>query len=173
MSLCVKSLTIIGSVCLPLQYCMQLMPMPVTTLLTSNGTPSNPTGDQSTKLKSTKMKSMMLRASCLTLWGKNRGEWNGRQSPGVEPRTPLAWATSALPLSHDSQTTTNPHNPLYVLHRWYWIPQLHIWQSLSMCRQNSNRGWPEIISIRKEPMLSGFLTLNARSILPHAGNKWI
>ena len=67
MSLCVKSLTIIGSVCLPLQYCMQLMPMPVTTLLTSNGTPSNPTGDQSTKLKSTKMKSMMLRASCLTL----------------------------------------------------------------------------------------------------------
>ena len=40
----------------------------------------------------------------------------GRQPPGVEPRIPLAWAASALPLSHDSQTTTNPHNPLYVLH---------------------------------------------------------
>ena len=25
----------------------------------------------------------------------------------------LNWATSALPLSHNSQTTTNPHNPLY------------------------------------------------------------
>ena len=29
----------------------------------------------------------------------------------------------------------------------------------------------KILSIRKEPMLSGFLTLNAQSILPHAGNK--
>ena len=28
----------------------------------------------------------------------------------------------------------------------------------------------KILSIRKEPMLSGFLTLNAQSILPHAGN---
>ena len=26
----------------------------------------------------------------------------------------LACATSALPLSYD-----NPHNPLYILHRWY------------------------------------------------------
>ena len=32
----------------------------------------------------------------------------GRQSLGVEPRTPLAWAANALPLSHDSRTTTNP-----------------------------------------------------------------
>ena len=40
---------------------------------------------------------------------------------------------SSLMLSHDSQTTTNPHNPLYVLHRWYWMLQL---QPLSMCRQN-------------------------------------
>ena len=29
----------------------------------------------------------------------------------------------------------------------------------------------KILSIRKEPMLSGLLTLNAQSILPHAGNK--
>ena len=33
------------------------------------------------------------------LWGENRGKWKGRQSLGVEPRTLLAWATSALPLS--------------------------------------------------------------------------
>ena len=30
----------------------------------------------------------------------------------------------------------------------------------------------KILSIRKEPMLSGFLTLKAQSILPHTGNKW-
>ena len=29
----------------------------------------------------------------------------------------------------------------------------------------------KILSIRKEPMLSGFLIVNAQSILPHAGNK--
>ena len=28
----------------------------------------------------------------------------------------LAGAASALPLSQDSRTITNPHNPLYVLH---------------------------------------------------------
>ena len=78
------------------------------------------------------------------LWGTNRGKWKSRQSPGVEPRTPLAWAASALPLSHDSQTTTNPHNPLCILHRWYWMPQLHhIWQPPSMCHLNSVRGRPE------------------------------
>ena len=41
----------------------------------------------------------------------------GRQSPGVKPRTPLAWAANALPLSHDSRTTTNPHNPLLDQHK--------------------------------------------------------
>ena len=28
------------------------------------------------------------------LWGENRRKWKSQQSPGVEPRTPLAWATS-------------------------------------------------------------------------------
>ena len=46
----------------------------------------------------------------MNLWGENRGKWQSRQSPEVEPRTPLAWAASSLPLSHDSWTTTNPHN---------------------------------------------------------------
>ena len=32
----------------------------------------------------------------------------GRQPPGVEPRTPLAQATSALPLSYDNRTTGQP-----------------------------------------------------------------
>ena len=67
------------------------------------------------------------------LWGENRGKWKGQQSPGVKSRTPLVWAASALPLSHNSRTTTNPHNPLYVLHRWYWMPQSYTWQPLSMC----------------------------------------
>ena len=72
-----------------------------------------------------------------------------RQSPGVEPRTPLAWAANALPLSHNSRTTTSPHNSLCVLHRWYGMPQSHTWQPLSMCRQNSVRGQPEN-SLRQE-----------------------
>ena len=49
------------------------------------------------------------------LWGEIRGKWKSRQRPGVEPRTPLAWVASALPLSHDSRMTTNPHYPLCVL----------------------------------------------------------
>ena len=68
----------------------------------------------------------------------------GWQPSGVEPRTPLAWAASALPLSYNNQTTTNPHNPRYVLHRWYWMPQSHTRQPLSMCHQNFVRGWPEV-----------------------------
>ena len=52
-----------------------------------------------------------------TLWCENRGKWKGWQPPTVEPRTPLAWVASALPLSYSNQTTTNSHNPLYVLQR--------------------------------------------------------
>ena len=55
------------------------------------------------------------------LCGENRGKWKGRQPPGVKPRTPLAWAGSALPLSHNSQATINPHNLLYALHA-EWLP---------------------------------------------------
>ena len=46
---------------------------------------------------------------------KIEGSEKGRQLPEVEPRTPLTWAPSALPLSLDSRTTTNPHNPLCIL----------------------------------------------------------
>ena len=53
----------------------------------------------------------------------------GRQPPGIEPRTPLAWAASALPLTHDSRTTTNPHNPLYVLHKWSSLVNIVRWSA--------------------------------------------
>ena len=43
------------------------------------------------------------------------------------------------------------------------MPQLHTWDPLSMCHQNSVRFRLKILSIRKEPMLSGFLTLNAQA----------
>jgi len=43
--------------------------------------------------------------------------------------------------------------------------------SHSVCAVRTPLGvdW-KILSIRKEPMLSGLLTLNVQSILPHAGN---
>ena len=72
------------------------------------------------------------------LWGENRGKWKGRQ--------PLAWAASALPLSHNNRTITSPHNLPYVLHRWYWIPQSHTWQPFKMCSQNSVRVNRKILS---------------------------
>ena len=53
----------------------------------------------------------------------------------------LACAASALTLSYNNRTTTSPHNPLYVLAQVITkMPQSHIRQPLSMCRQNSVRG---------------------------------
>ena len=48
------------------------------------------------------------------------------------------WAMSTLP--------TNPHNPLYVLHRWYWLPQSHTWQPLSTWtkEQAGNSNSPQV-----------------------------
>ena len=96
------------------------------------------------------------RVSCVTLTAS-------KLNPGhiwLAPPVLCYWAT-------DSRTTTNPHNPLYILHRWYWMPQSHTWQPLSMCRQNSVRGRPEN-SLRQERTHAEcfFLTLNAESILP-------
>ena len=65
-------------------------------------------------------------------WGENIEKWKGRQPPGAKHRTPLAWVASALPLSHDSRTTTNPHNPLYVLH--IYIPLLCIAIGIVICK---------------------------------------
>ena len=38
------------------------------------------------------------------LWGKNRGNWKGRQPPETEPRAPLAWA------AYTPDTPHNTHN---------------------------------------------------------------
>ena len=45
----------------------------------------------------------------------------------------LDCAASALPLSYDNQTTTGPHNPLYVLHRWDWNTSVATPGSHSVC----------------------------------------
>ena len=44
----------------------------------------------------------------------------------------LACAASALPLSYGNQTTTSPHNPAHA--GGTEMPQLHIWQPLSMVK---------------------------------------
>ena len=47
-------------------------------------------------------------------------------------------------LSYDNRTTTSPHNPLYMYCTGGTeMPQLHTWQPLSMCRQNSIRVRPK------------------------------
>ena len=48
------------------------------------------------------------------------------------------WAMSTLP--------TSPHNPLYVLLRWYWMPQSHTWQPLSTWtkEQAGNSNSPQV-----------------------------
>ena len=48
-----------------------------------------------------------------------------------------------------------------------------IQQSLSMCCQNPVRDWLQILSIRKEPMLSGFLGLNRLRKPLSTGGWWL
>ena len=101
---------------------------------------------------SSNVQSILPHAGNKGIWGKNRGKWKSQQASGVKPRTPLAWAATALPLSYNNWTTTNPHNLLYVLHRWDWMPQSHTWQPLSMYRQNSVRGQPKnSLHLEKNP----------------------
>ena len=51
----------------------------------------------------------------------DEAKWKGWQLLWLEPRTPLAWAASALLLSHVSQTTTKPHNPLYATEAFHYM----------------------------------------------------
>ena len=51
----------------------------------------------------------------------DEAKWKGWQLLWLEPRTPLASAASALPLSHVSQTTTKPHNPLYATEAFHYM----------------------------------------------------
>ena len=78
---------------------------------------------------------------------------------------PLPWATSALPLSHNSRRSTNPHNPPYVLHRWYWMPQLHTWQAY--------RGLWGLVVVRLSWLSGRALAAQARGVLGSTtGNCW-
>ena len=63
-------------------------------------------------------------------------------------------------MSHDSRTTTSPHNPLYVLQRWY----CHTPGSHSVCAVRTLL-WVDQ-TMHQEHVLSG--SLNAQ---PHAGNN--
>ena len=87
--------------------------------------------------------------------------------PGVEPRTPLAWAASTLPLSYDSRTTTNPHTAQVVLN----ASVAHL-AATQYVLQNFIRGWLEnSLPQERTHAECHFLTRNAQSILPHAGNN--
>ena len=77
----------------------------------------------------------------------------------MKSRTPLA---STLPLTHDSWTTTYPHITLYMVLNASVAHLATIRIPLGVNCQ--------ILSVRREPVLSGFLTLNAQSILPQAEN---
>ena len=67
--------------------------------------------------------------------------------------------------------TTNPHNHQYVLHKWYWMPQSHTWQPLSMCHQNSVRVWPEnsLHQERTHAVCFNFSPLHFRLLTLHSG----
>ena len=43
------------------------------------------------------------------LWGANRGKWKRPAAAGSRTQDTSGLSRRALPLSHDSQTTTNPH----------------------------------------------------------------
>ena len=58
-----------------------------------------------------------VRVERISRWKYRKVKWlavtgNGTQDTGC--------ATSALPLTYDNLTTSSPHNPLHVLHRWDW-----------------------------------------------------
>ena len=72
----------------------------------------------------------------------------GRQPPGVEPRTPLAWATSAVPLSHDNWTT-----------KWTLVPRLLAVQ----CTGNEASEHKQVLGVHICPV-------SAISIIPY--QKW-
>ena len=93
----------------------------------------------------------------------------GRQPPGVEPRTPgLSRQCSATELRQPDN-----HQPPQSS-----ICTAQVVLNASVTHPAATQYVPlgvdwKILSIRKEPMLSGLLTLNAQSILRQAGNKGI
>ena len=105
------------------------------------------------------------------LWGENRGEWKSQQSPGIEPGTPgLCSQCSATELRQPDNHQPS-QSSICTAQVGTEMPQLHTWQPISVCRQNSIRGWPESSLIRREPMLSGFSQSKCLELLPHVGIK--
>ena len=107
------------------------------------------------------------------LWGENRGKWKRPAATGswtqdtwLEPPVLCHWATA-----------TGQPPALTILYMYCTggteclsrTPGSH-----SVCAIRTPLEVDrKILSIRKESMLSGFLTLNTQSILLHAGNKGI
>ena len=102
------------------------------------------------------------------LWGKNRGKWKKPTVTGS--RTQDTWLEPPV-FCHWATTARQP--PVLTILYMYctggteclgYTPGSH-----SVCTIRTPLGVNQkILSIRKEPMLSGLLTLNAQSILPHA-----
>ena len=56
--------------------------------------------------------------------------------PGIKPRTPLACAASALPLSYSNQTTTNHHNIICICLSYMYVCntfQIGSWEAFISC----------------------------------------
>ena len=88
----------------------------------------------------------------LDVMRRKQRKWKSRQSLGIKLRTPLAWATSALPLSHDSwQPPTLTILYMYCTGGTECLsctPGSH-----SACAIRTLLGFDrKILSIRKEPM---------------------
>ena len=91
------------------------------------------------------------------------------ESEKASSRTQHTSGARAQPLSHDSQTAS-PHNPLYMLHWWYWMPQSHTWQLHRICALRTLLGVDcKVLSIRREPMVSVF---SHSKCLKHLASHW-
>ena len=87
---------------------------------------------------------MMVRIY-LTLWNKKGGMWHLIYSLNYSKCmiTNLVILTWQAVFCHWTVITRQPTSPHNCLHRWYWMPQLHTWQPLSMCCENSVMGRSE------------------------------
>ena len=79
----------------------------------------------------------------LVVWGENTDESkmagrNRTQDTRLVHPALSYWLVHPA-LSYDNQTTTNPHNPLYVLHGWYrnggtkWLPNVGVIELPHQC----------------------------------------
>ena len=84
-----------------------------------------------------RMDTALLRASCLTLEINyircneakiEESEKAGDTGSRTQDTYDLSRQCSATEPQQPDSEKWKPRKPLYVLHRWYWILQLHIWQ---------------------------------------------